>query len=418
MAPLPGVTSAGARPHYDRVTPNPPLDLPGVPLAMPADLLCFSHLRWDFVYQRPNHLMSRAARERRVYFVEEPVTWDWQMPGLRRTRRDGVHVITPQLPRGMPRAARVRATAALVDRLVREDAITRPVLWYYTPMALPWTRQLQRSQVVYDSMDHLSGFKDADPDLLVLESELLASADLVFTGGASLHERMFRRHRNAHCFPSSVDATHFRRARVAQDPPDQRQIGRPRIGYAGVIDERIDLDLIGRVAAERPDWNIILLGPLAKIDPDDVPRGPNIHALGMKPYAELPAYLGGWSIGWMPFARNAATRYISPTKTPEYLAAGLPVVSTSIRDVVEPYGSRGLACIADAAFDTIAAMEAIMAGARPATRDVDAFLAARSWDRTWADMAHLLGLHSHVPADGAVLTDMPGDLPRVTAGAA
>lgn len=358
---------------------------------MNEDLICFSHLRWDFVYQRPNHLMSRATRARRVFFVEEPQLSEASITSLRTTRRDGVHVVTPVLPATMPAADRILALRRLMDRLVRELGVVRPVLWYYTPMALPWSCHLDRSQVVYDSMDHLAAFKGADPELLDLEAELLAAADVVFSGGASLHERMHRRHRNAHSFPSSVDETHFRQARRATgDPADQRGIGRPRIGYAGVIDERLDLELIGRVASERPDWHFVLLGPVAKIDPDDVPRGPNIHALGMKTYAELPTYLGGWSVGWMPFARNEATRYISPTKTPEYLAAGLPVVSTSIRDVVEPYGTQGLAHIADAAGDTIAAMEQVLAGVRPAASEVDAFLAARSWDTTWAAMEHVL----------------------------
>jgi len=355
------------------------------------DLICLSHLRWDFVYQRPNHLMARAARDRRVYFVEEPLVEAEASPRVDTEFRDGVLVVRPVLPEGMTPEAHLHALQHLIDEVVREQAISRPVLWYYTPMALPWTRHLARSQVVYDSMDHLAGFHGAPPELLPLEDELLASADLVFCGGASLHERMRRRHPMTHCLPSSVDEAHFRRARfVVADPADQAEIPRPRIGYAGVIDERLDLDLIRRVADERPAWQIVLLGPVVKIDPGDVPTGPNIHALSMKAYSELPAYLGGWSVGWMPFARNAATRYISPTKTPEYLAAGLPVVSTSIHDVVHPYGDRGLVRIADSASDTIDAIERMLAGAVPPPHDVDAFLAGMSWDRTWRAMAQLL----------------------------
>lgn len=350
-----------------------------------------------------------------MFFVEEPTTWNRQVAGLRRTLRDGVHVVTPHIPDGLPQSATERALTALMDQMVREDSIVQPVLWYYTPMALPWTRQLERSQLVYDSMDYLGGFKGAARELLTLESELLASSDLVFTGGASLHERMVPRHQNAHCFPSSVDAEHFRRARVAHDPPDQRPIGQPRIGYAGVIDERLDLGLIRDVAAARPDWSIVLVGPVAKIDPADVPQGPNIHALGMKAYAELPAYLGSWSVGWMPFARNDATRYISPTKTPEYLAAGLPVVSTSIRDVIEPYGNRGLVRIADAAFDTVAAMEAVIAGACPSRGDVDGFLADLSWDRTWREMARLLSSAGMAVPPTTPLTQRRGDPTRIAA---
>jgi UDP-galactopyranose mutase len=188
-----------------------------------------------------------------------------------------------------------------------------------------------------------------------------------------------------------VDVAHFRRAReTAADPVDQAGIGRPRIGYAGVIDERIDLDLIDGVAATRPELQIVLVGPVAKIDVADVPARPNVHRLGMKPYAELPEYLGGWDVGWMPFARNDATRFISPTKTPEYLAAGLPVVSTSIHDVVEPYGVGGWVAIADTVAETLDALGGALAGRHPEQAHVDAFLATRSWDRTWAAMASLI----------------------------
>ena len=358
---------------------------------MARDLVCFSHLRWDFVYQRPNHLMARAAANRRVFFVEEPARSRARLPYLTSVQHDGVTVVTPRLPAGLSEAQTRRALAELIDRHVAAERIRRPVLWYYTPMALPWTRQLEAGAVVYDSMDHLAGFRNAPSDLLTLEAELVERADLVFCGGRSLHERMRRRHPASHCFPSSVDVPHFATGRNCLDePPDQYGIPRPRIGYAGVIDERIDLALIDGVAAARPDWQIVLVGPIAKISPKAVSRRPNVHRLGLKGYADLPAYLGSWDIGWMPFARNDATRFISPTKTPEYLAAGLPVVSTSIADVVEPYGRRGLASIADTIADTTSAIERTLAGHRPDRATVDRFLAAGSWDRTWASMADLV----------------------------
>jgi glycosyltransferase involved in cell wall biosynthesis len=258
-------------------------------------------------------------------------------------------------------------------------------------MALPWTVRVAASAVVYDSMDYLAGFRGAPRRLLELEDALLRRADLVFTGGASLQRRMTGRHPDVHCFPSSVDIGHFGRARRERfDPADQAPIARPRLGYAGVIDERIDLDLVDAVAAARPDLSVVLLGPLAKIDEADVPARPNIVRLGLKPYKELPAYLGGWDAGWMPFARNDATRFISPTKTPEYLAAGLPVVSTSIHDVVDPYGRLGLVSIANDVDGTLAAIDAFAAGRRPDPAAVDRFLATGSWDRTWAAMAELV----------------------------
>jgi UDP-galactopyranose mutase len=355
------------------------------------DLLCFSHLRWDFVYQRPNHLMARAARDRRVFFVEEPVFEPDVRPELRSTRREGVVVLTPFLPEGLAPDAVDRLLAGLVDRLVRAERIRRPVLWYSTPMALPWTRHLDAGLRVFDSMDFLAGFRGAPPALLRLEKEMVATADLVFSGGVSLHERMAGRHPDSHCFPSSVDVDHFGSARRRQaEPADLAPIVRPRLGYAGVIDERIDLELLEGVARARPDLQVVLVGPVAKIDAADLPVRPNIHQLGMKSYEDLPAYLGSWDIGWMPFARNEATRFISPTKTPEYLAAGLPVVSTSIRDVVDPYGKGRLVSIADTVEDTLTAVDRALAGERPSLAAVDAFLADRSWDATWRAMRDLI----------------------------
>src|SRR4051794_18553437 len=355
------------------------------------DLVCLSHLRWDFVYQRPNHLMERAARDRRVFFVEEPVHEPDASPRVRRTLRGRVVVVTPVLPEGLDPATTNQILESLLQRFVRAEAIVRPVLWFVTPMAVPWTRRIEASAVVFDSMDYLAGFRGAPPGLVDLENELIARADVVFTGGASLHGRMRGRHPNSHCFPSSVDLAHFAQARRrCADPADQAVIPRPRIGYAGVIDERIDVELIDGVAAALPRVSIVLVGPIAKIDPATIPARPNIHQLGLKRYEDLPDYLSGWDVGWMPFARNDATRYISPTKTPEYLAAGLPVVSTSIHDVVHPYGESELVAIADDVAASVDAVQAAIDGTRPSPAAVDAFLARTSWDRTWAAMADIV----------------------------
>ncbi len=356
------------------------------------DFLCFSHLRWDFVYQRPNHLLARAARRHRVFFVEEPVR-DAAIPHLATTRRDGVTVVVPHIPAG-DRDAEERELRMLIDELVRGERLSRPIVWYYTPMALPWTRDAANgaSLTVYDCMDHLAGFLGAPDDLLDLEQELIESADVVFTGGASLHALKRRSHRAVHCFPSSVDTAHFGKAREPQaEPSDQARIPRPRIGYYGVVDERIDLDLLRDIATRRPDWQLVVLGPVVKIAPTALPDAPNIHYLGPKPYAELPGYLAGWDVAMMPFARNAATRYISPTKTPEYLAGGRPVASTSIHDVVTPYGDAGLVHIGDTAEEFEAAiLRALDEDTASLRRRADAFLADQSWDRTWAAMEGLI----------------------------
>lgn len=356
------------------------------------DLICLSHLRWDFVYQRPNHLMARAARSKRVFFIEEARFEPGARPHVHRADREGVSVMTPVLPTGMEARGSDALLADLLGDLIATEQIDAPILWYYTPMALPWTRHVASSMVVYDCMDYLAGFKGASEALLSLEDELLGRAHLVFSGGARLHQRLAARHRVSYCFPSSVDVRHFAAARLPLlEPADQRSIAMPRLGYAGVIDERLDLGLIDGVAARRRDWQIVLLGPLAKIAAADIPARPNIHQLGRKTYGELPSYLAHWSVGWMPFAQNDATAFISPTKTPEYLAAGLPVVSTSIRDVVEPYGRRGLVRIADSIDETIEAVEeSHRADGTEAQRQADQFLAMGSWDRTWGAMAVLV----------------------------
>ena len=356
------------------------------------DIICLSHLRWDFVFQRPQHLLTRYARLHRVWFVEEPVDGDGPARLDVQNRQQGVRVVVPHLPPGLDASTRVRLQRELLRDLCAQERIVDYVLWYYTPMALEFTRDLQPRAVVYDCMDELSGFAGAPPELREREQELLQRADVVFTGGQTLYEAKRHCHPNVHPFPSSVDVDHFARARAVQpDPADQARIAHPRIGFFGVLDERLDVDLVGGAAAARPDWQFIMIGPVVKIDPRTLPVLPNIHYLGAKKYEELPSYLAGWDVATLPFARNEATRFISPTKTPEYLAAGKPVVSTSIRDVVKPYGMQGLARIADTVPDFVAAIEGAMAeDARERMRAVDAFLRQTSWDGTWTRMHALV----------------------------
>jgi glycosyltransferase involved in cell wall biosynthesis len=356
------------------------------------DIVCLSHLRWDFVFQRPQHLLSRAARDGRVFYVEEPMCDDGPAR-LQISRRDsGVEVVVPMLPHGSTADEQMDAQRQLIAGMIREHALTDAVLWYYTPMALPFTNNLAAQAVVYDCMDELSAFAGAPQRLRDLEQELFSRADVVFTGGQSLYEAKRTRHANVHAFPSSVDVAHFATARTCPgEPPDHKAIGRPRIGFFGVIDERMDHDLLRDVAAARPSWHLVLLGPTAKIDPATLPRAANIHYLGPKTYAELPHYISCWDVAMLPFARNEATRFISPTKTPEYLAAGRPVVSTSIRDVVRPYGQQGLARIADTPEDFVAAVEAALEeDASERLRAADAFLTHTSWDGTWTRMRQLV----------------------------
>ncbi len=359
-------------------------------------LLCLSHLRWDFVFQRPQHLMARAAAGYRVVYFEEPLpsTTDW--PYLRtRIAPEGVLVATPMLPAELDAAAADVAQRELLDDLLTELAVPVAIAWYYTPMALAVAGHLRPAVTVFDSMDELSAFRGASPRLALLERRLLKRADLVFTGGRSLHEAKRRLHSHAHLFPSSVDAAHFHAARSGPapsgEPPGQDGLPRPRIGFFGVLDERMDYGLLDAVAAARPEWQLVMVGPTAKIDPATLPRRLNLHWLGMKPYAELPVYLAGWDAGLMPFALNEATRFISPTKTPEFLAAGVPLVSTSVPDVVADWEKDGLVAIADGPDAVVAAIETLLTRPRqPWLARVDRRLTYLSWTATWVRMRSLI----------------------------
>jgi UDP-galactopyranose mutase len=388
-APPPGTaTSARARsPAADRHTGD--------------FLLCLSHLRWDFVFQRPQHLFTRAARDGyRVIFFEEPMPGEpGSEPRLEtRATPEGVTVAVPHLPRDVADAAAEQRR--LLDGLLagQPRGGRRLVAWFYTPMALEFAAHLEPDLTVYDCMDELSLFRGAPPVLVRHEQALLSRADLVFTGGRSLYEAKRDRHPRVHCFPSSIDAAHFRAAREGgvAEAADQAGLPHPRIGFFGVIDERMDAGLVGALAAARPDWSFVMVGPVVKIEEASLPRLPNLHWLGGRKYTELPAYLAGWDAGFMPFARNESTRFISPTKTPEFLAAGLPVVSTPITDVVRDWGPQGngLVEIAGDAPGFAQALDRILAEDAAARRAwlarVDRALSLQSWDATWAAMAALM----------------------------
>jgi UDP-galactopyranose mutase len=371
---------------------------PSAPDPQPSTMICFSHLRWNFVFQRPQQLMSRFARHMTVIYWEEPVDIPASETAYLQVREaDGfanVRIAVPHLPEGIPEDAREAALKRLLDAHVSPFQGSL-ISWYYTPMMLPFSRHLDTALTVYDAMDELSKFRFAPPKLLGLEQELLGKADIVFTGGSSLYEAKKDRHPNVHCFPSSVDRTHFIKARARQfEPADQEDLPRPRLGFYGVIDERFDTELLDRAAELRPDWSFVMVGPVVKIAPEDLPQRPNIHYLGSKTYAELPCYLSGWDVALMPFALNESTEFISPTKTPEYLAGGRPVVSTPIKDVVRHYGQlAGVRIAADAESFLAACEEALeLAHDRDSgwLAQADLMLSATSWDTTQARMAGLV----------------------------
>jgi UDP-galactopyranose mutase len=324
-------------------------------------LVAYSHLRWKFVWQRPQHLLSRFARKMPVLVVEEPE------PGAGRddlrVRVDhGVTVITPILDgaRGEHGFGPIANghIRQLIAPFVPEGS--DPTYWYYTPMALGAEPQgVRPGLIVYDAMDDLATFLWAPPALREQEARLLRRVDLVFTGGPTLYRQRRDRHPAVHCFPSGVDQQHFAVAMngIARPAALNRQ-KRPILGYYGVIDERVDLQLLTDIADLRPEWTIALVGPVAKIDPAAIPTRANIVLFGQQAYADLPGFLACFDVALMPFALNDATRAISPTKTLEYLAGGKPVVSTPIADVIELYGE--FVSIAATGIDVVLAAESLL----------------------------------------------------------
>jgi glycosyltransferase involved in cell wall biosynthesis len=302
-------------------------------------IVVLSHLRWDFVYQRPQHLLSRLAEHYHIVFFEEPVFHPREHLAVISTPHPNVVVWKPCTP--------VEAAGFHDDQLPYLLPLFRQVVsecddymvWFYTPMAIPLIDGLTPQLVVYDCMDELAAFKNSPKQLLQRENALFNVTDIVFTGGPSLFRAKQGRHSNVHCFPSSVDINHFSQG---LDPGNEHSthnaMPRPRVGYYGVIDERIDMNIIAAVADAHAEWQIVMVGPVVKIDPAALPQRQNIHYLGQWPYEELPQFLASWDVALLPFAINESTRFISPTKTLEYMVAELPIVSTNVADVVELYG--------------------------------------------------------------------------------
>jgi UDP-galactopyranose mutase len=343
--------------------------------------------------------MTRLSEHHRVYFVEEPVfdAVDRYYFEAYRDESAEVYVIIPHFSAGLCEAELIKLQKILLQFIFTFYAIKKYIVWHYSPMSYAFSLELQPLYRVYDCMDELSNFLFAPPTLKQNEAALLCKTDIVFTGGHSLYEAKKAFHNNIYSFPSSIDKDHFGKARELrfsgeEEPEDQRTIPGPRIGFFGVIDERLNVPLLAELARLRSFWQYILIGPVVKIDPASLPRGTNIHYIGPKSYKALPIYLAGWDVAMMPFALNASTKYISPTKTPEYLAGGVPVIAPSIQDVVIPYYELGLVSIADTAEEFIHAAENILTNGMPKDwlEKVDGFLGGMSWDRTVADMMRLI----------------------------
>ncbi|MEO6722577.1 MAG: glycosyltransferase family 1 protein [Ferruginibacter sp.] len=363
---------------------------------MKHDIICFCHLRWNFVYQRPQHLLTRFAHYSRVFVMEEPEYGaENNYLEIKQVENKLIWIAVPKLRNGLNEQEKIEAQRILLDELIMSYYIHRFIAWYYSPMPLSFSDHINPAMIVYDCMDELSGFNGAPESLVNKEKELFQKANVVFTGGHNLYKAKRTLHSNIYPIPSSIDKAHFATARLATpDPEDQAPIPHPRLGFYGVIDERLNLQLLDELSSLKPDWHFVIIGPVVKIDPATLPRKENIHYLGGKSYDELPAYLGGWDIAMMPFALNRSTQYISPTKTPEFLAGGKQVISTSIADVVDPYGREGLVFIADDAPEFIRAAETALPLKNDKTwlKNADRFLSNISWDKTFQTMQQLIQL--------------------------
>lgn len=301
------------------------------------DIIVFSHLRWNFVFQRPQQILTRLAKQRKILFIEEPITFNSSERGKASIYHPEKNITVMQ-----PKIAFKNLTQdlpLLIAKQIRSEKLHDPVLWFYSAAFSEIIPFLNHSLIVYDCMDELAAFKGASPLLVAQEKYLLSVADIVFTGGKSLYEEKKKHAGNIYCFPSSVDQKHFARAYKDETilPKDIKNISQPTVGFYGVIDERLDKNLLEQIARRMPQVAFVMIGPIIKIDPKSLPKLPNIHYLGPKPYHLLPAYLKGIHIAMMPFALNDATKFISPTKTLEFIAAGKPIVSTPITDVIRDY---------------------------------------------------------------------------------
>jgi glycosyltransferase involved in cell wall biosynthesis len=366
--------------------------------AKAPDLVVLSHLRWHWVWQRPQQIVSRLAKHPsraggRTWFVEEPDIGDVSSPEIRQESVDGLTRVWLVIPtvdgkHEVPGFDHPRATEygdLLADLISTGGSGTPPDVWLYTPMALDLVQRLEPNRLVYDVMDDLASFNDAPQGLVLRQRRLLSQADVVFTGGPSL-DRSVRRQRpdGVHLFRSGVEIAHYRKSRALRRPHD-----RPVAGYVGVLDERLDLLLLHDLANQLPEWTLRLVGPVAKIDDARLPRATNVEYLGLTPYEELPGVMAGFDVALMPFALNQATRSISPTKTLEYFAAGLPVVSTRVPDVVADY--KDVVHLADDGQGFAAAcMEVVQHDAGSRDRRTGPLQARQEWDSIAAGMAELL----------------------------
>ena len=351
---------------------------------MPSELIVLSHLRWDWVWQRPQQLVSRMATapHRTTWFVEEPLTPSHREVTENRLASESVDGLTRVWLEIPEQGHHVGFVDEVLPDYLQQlpellgEAQGERVVWLYTPLALEAALALKPTTLVYDVMDDLAAFEDSAPELVMRQRQTLRKADVVFAGGRSLHRSVVAQGRSdAILFPSGVSARHYGSGSRDASQPHER----PVAGYVGVLDERLNLELLKQLAEELPDWTIRMVGPYMQIDPDSLPAAPNIEYLGKQEYDDLPGIMAQFDVALMPFALNEATRSISPTKTLEYLAAGLPVVSTRIADVVADFAE--VVALRDDAAGFAAACRALLDRSPADRQRVARIVAQNDWDQ-------------------------------------
>ncbi|HEX8561702.1 MAG TPA: glycosyltransferase [Flavobacterium sp.] len=348
------------------------------------DMVVFCHLRWEFVYQRPQHIISRLAKNFKILLIEEPIPHSPE-----EANTGNLHKISENLHILQPKTASIAEIKNVLPQFVSDTSIN--IGWFYSPSFVSLLPEFNFGTIIYDCMDELTLFKGAPAELLEQEKFLISNADIIFTGGKSLYESKKQLHDHVYCFPSSVDQEHFAKALNGVSIPDDiANIPSPIVGYFGVIDERIDLQLLEQTAKINPEVSFVMIGPLAKIGDHDLPRLENIHYLGMKSYNVLPNYLKAFSVAMMPFALNDATKFISPTKTLEYIAAGKPIISTAIKDVVRDYSH--CVSIVDSAENFTEAIDKALGKTDKLALDADyrEILEKTSWNNTVSQMSQII----------------------------
>jgi UDP-galactopyranose mutase len=360
---------------------------------MGIDLICFSDLSWNTDFKRAEQLMTKFAKQQRVFFLEDLVEVETEHPFLLgNTLSGGVKIYIPHLPIGLPKNKIDETIKFLLDELIAKENIINFISWYYNPMALAYSQHLKAKCIIYDCIKEVSLIKNPDAELMKLESDLLKNADLVFTDGITLYEQKKNKSSNIYTIISSIDREHFAKCTSTPDPIDQAGIPHPRLGYYGVINNQLDLDLLSSIADNLCEWQFIILATEDIFEMENSPKQSNVHFLGKKQYKDLPCYLSGWDVVMLPFAKNETTKFLSPTITSESLAAGKPIVSTSIKCVVHPFGEQGLVYLADnsESFAENAKIAYISKENLDWKMKADHFLNENSWENTWKKMNDLI----------------------------